>query len=190
MKSYAAIVVGVSAGGLEALSRVFPSLPWDFPLPIVVVQHVAPDSDGYLAAHLKRLGPLDVKEADEKETPRGGTIYVAPANYHLLVERDRTLSLSVDPWVNYARPSIDLLFQSASEAYGSELIGVIMTGANSDGARGLGEIEAAGGLAIVQDPKTAEAASMPSSAIAGTKKPVVLPLEEIAGFLTKVASHE
>lgn len=182
-KRYEAVVIGVSAGGLKALSTICSFLPADFPLSIIVVQHMHPNSDNFLAHHLNEICPVKVKQADEKERIESGVIYIAPPNYHLLIEEDKAFSLTVDAPVNFARPSIDVLFESAADVYGGYLIGIILTGANDDGSRGLKKIKESGGLTIVQDPKTAEAAAMPQAARAAAKPDHVLPLEEIGGYL-------
>lgn len=183
---YEAVVMGISAGGLEALSIILPCLPGDFSLPVIVVQHRHPNSDDYLTSSLNAKCPLTVKEADEKEIISAGRVYLAPPNYHLLVEEDRSFSLSVSERVNHARPAIDPLFETASDAYGAKLIGVILTGANDDGSQGLKRIKERGGLAIVQAPATAEVASMPKSAIMATKADYVLPLAEIGPLLVNL----
>ncbi len=179
------VVIGVSAGGFQALQIVLGELTSDFPLPILIVQHTSPGSGDYFARHLNQKCAIEVKEANEKELSQPGTVYLAPANYHLLLERDGTLSLSIEEKVNYARPSIDVLFDTASEAYGSDVIGVILTGANSDGSRGLKTIKAKGGIAIVQDPETAESAAMPQAAMEATEVDHLLPLSDISPFLKK-----
>jgi two-component system chemotaxis response regulator CheB len=144
-QQYKAVVVGVSAGGLEALSTIIPGLPEDFPVPVVVVQHRRSDSDGFLAVHLDEQSRLNVKEADDKEPIRPGTVYLAPAGYHLLVEGDGTFALSLDDRVNHCRPSIDVLFDSAMDAYEDRVIGVVLTGSNQDGCEGLKRIKQSGG---------------------------------------------
>ncbi len=183
--NYRAVVVGVSAGGLDALSRIVPGLPEGFPLPVIVAPHRHPDSDDFLAVHLDQISPLRVKEADDKEPIRPGTVYLAPAGYHLLVERDATLSLSVDERIHYCRPSIDVLFESAADVYEETLIGVVLTGANSDGSAGLKHVRQRGGLAVVQDPVTAQVAHMPLEAIAATTVDRILSAEGIAPFLVQ-----
>jgi two-component system chemotaxis response regulator CheB len=183
---YSAVVIGVSAGGMEALHAVLSVLPPDFPVPVIVVQHMAPHSDDFLAQYLNDRCQPHVKEADEKETMRPGVVYLAPANYHLLVEDDKTLSLAVTKRINYARPAIDVLFESAADAFGPELIGIVLTGANDDGSRGLKKIKDQGGLVIVQDPEEAVADIMPRAAIAATAVDHILPLEAIGHFLCKV----
>jgi two-component system chemotaxis response regulator CheB len=185
MQNYKLVVVGVSAGGLEALSAVIPSLPGDFPLPVVVVQHRRADSNDYLAASLDERSPLPVKEADDKEPLRPGTVYLAPADHHILIEEGGTLALSLDERVSHSRPSIDVLFDSAADVYEKQVIGVVMTGANSDGSQGLKHIKQCGGLAVVQDPDTAETDCMPREAIKATRVDQVLALDEIAPFLMK-----
>lgn len=185
--NYKAVVIGASVGGVNALQQVLAPLPVDFPLPILVVQHRVPAPNDFLAFSLNESCRLTVKEADEKELVKPGYVYVAPANYHLLVERDKTLSLTVDARVCYSRPSIDVLFETAADAYLSGLIGIILTGANHDGAAGLKKIQEKGGLAIVQDPATAESGVMPRSAIQGANVDRILSLAEIASFLAQLS---
>ena len=162
---YKAIAIGSSAGGLNALKRLLPALPEDLPASLFVVQHISPLSDNYMARFLDNISKIRIKEADEKEEIRPGTAYIAPPNYHLLIEEDHTLALSVEEKVNYSRPSIDVTFETAAYAYGSKLIGIVLTGANSDGAEGLLKIKESGGYTIVQDPDEAEHNVMPRSAI-------------------------
>jgi two-component system chemotaxis response regulator CheB len=185
-KDFKAVVIGVSLGGMEALKSIFESLPKRFPVPIIVVQHLSPHSNSYLAKYLDECCDILVKEAEEKEKVVAGTAYIAPPNYHLLIEKDETLSLSVEPKVNFARPSIDILFESAADTYGEKLIGIILTGANHDGSVGLKCIKKLGGLAIVQNPETAYMNLMPKSAINETEVDFILNLEEIAQKLIDV----
>ncbi|MBU1162547.1 MAG: chemotaxis protein CheB [Proteobacteria bacterium] len=180
---YEAIVIGVSSGGMITLDKILRHLPSDFALSIIIVQHQHPESDDFLARFLDARCSLTVKEADEKEIIMPGKIYIAPPNYHLLVEEDKTLSLSTNKRVNFARPSIDVLFESAADAFGEKLVGIILTGANEDGSRGLKKIKESGGLTIVQDPDTAEVDTMPKAAIASTKVDYILPLENIGPFI-------
>lgn len=182
-QQFAAIVMGSSAGGIKALSTVLESLPKNFPLPIIIVQHLHPNSNGYLVHILSAKSALRVKQAEEKEYIIDGVVYLAPPNYHLLIEEDRTFSLSLEERVNFSRPSIDVLFESAIYAYRHQLIGVILTGANSDGSSGLKKIKQVGGYAIVQDPNTAEAEAMPRSAIMATQVDKILPLDNIGSHL-------
>ncbi|WP_083773494.1 chemotaxis protein CheB [Desulfofarcimen acetoxidans] len=184
---YQAVVIGVSAGGFAALSFLLPSLPEDFSLPVIIVQHLHPASGSYIVQHLNNKCSLIVKQADEKESIKPGTVYLASPNYHLLVEEDRTFSLTVDNRVNYARPSIDVLFETAARAYGEKLIGIILTGSNNDGSKGLKRIKEGGGLAVVQDPLDAEVDSMPRAALAATAVDFILSLEQIASFLMSLS---
>ena len=164
-RNFSCVVIGVSSGGLDALTLLLTSLPGDFPVPIAVVQHEKADSGDLLAGILNRKTELTVRTAEEKEPVEIGKVYICPADYHLLIEENRTLSLSVEPKVNYARPSIDVLFQTAALAYANELIGIILTGASSDGAKGLSEVIRYGGYSIVQDPETAYSRFMPDAAL-------------------------
>lgn len=187
---YKAVVIGVSFGGIEALKKVLPLLVTDFPASIMVIQHLDPRADDFLATYLDNLCRIRVKTAEEKEKVKLGVAYLAPANYHLLVEDDHTLSLSVDEKVHFSRPAIDVLFESAADAYGPRLIGVILTGANQDGSKGLRIIKECGGLAVVQDPKSAAAPTMPEAALAATEVDYVLPLNEIGDFLNNIMGRE
>jgi two-component system chemotaxis response regulator CheB len=184
---YEAIVIGVSAGGMKALKTIFSSLLPDFALPVIIAQHRYPGTDNYLEKILDAQCQITVRQAEEKEKIEPGIIFIAPSNYHLLVEDDRTFSMSLEGRVNFARPSIDLLFNSAADVYGPKLIGIILTGANNDGSKGLKTIKERGGLTIVQDPETAEADSMPMAAIAKTKVDYIISLYEIGNFLNKIA---
>ncbi len=182
---YAALVIGASAGGTNAMQQILPHLPASFPIPIIVVQHLHPWQQGVALVH-HGGGALVMKDADEKELIRPGFVYFAPPNYHLLVERDRTLSLSIDPKVNYTRPSVDVLFESAADAYGANLIGIVLSGANNDGATGLHYIKQHGGLTIVQDPADAEVGYMPRAAIESTQPDHILTAAAILKFLNKL----
>ncbi len=183
---FKAIVIGVSLGGAKALQMILSALPEKFPVPIIIVQHISPHSDNYFVIHLNGLCKIKVKEAQEKEKAEAGTVYISPPNYHLLMEEDGTFSLSIEGRVNYSRPSVDVLFESAAYAYGTGLIGIILTGANNDGSKGLKKIQEEGGLAIVQDPKTAEAESMPKAAIAATETDYIVPLEKISELMIEL----
>lgn len=174
-----AVVIGASAGGVQALSQVLPALPADFPVPVLVVVHVPPRRDNALVDLFAGKCQLVVKEAEDKEPLVPGTIYFAPPDYHLLVEADATIALSSDEAVNHSRPAIDVLFESAADAFGAGLAGVIMTGANHDGAQGLRAVCAAGGFGIVQDPGTAEIATMPEAAISACPDAQVMALKDI-----------
>ena len=175
-----AIVIGSSTGGFYALKKIITSLPEGFSIPILIAQHISPNSDNFMAKYFDGLSHVLVKEADEKEPVLPGVVYIAPPNYHLLVEEDFTLTLSTEEKRNYARPSVDVLFESAAYAFGNKLIGVVLTGANQDGAKGLLTIKNFGGITIVQDPKEAEAYVMPQSALETANPDFVLSLSEIA----------
>jgi two-component system chemotaxis response regulator CheB len=181
-----AVVIGASAGALEALSVILPALPDGYALPVFVVVHVPPDKRSILADLFREKCRIPVREAEDKEPVRGGTIYFAPPNYHLLVEVDRSLSLSSDEPVLFSRPSIDVLFESAADAYGPALIAVVLTGASADGAQGLKAVVEAGGMAVVQDPAGAFAPAMPEAARAACPDARILSLKEIAGYLQEV----
>lgn len=187
-RNYDAVVIGCSFGGVAALERILPGLPADFPVPVVVVVHMGVEGINMLRDLLARHSRLRVVEAGELAAVAPGSVYVAPPGYHLLIEEDCTFSLSVDAKVSYARPSIDVLFESAADAYGERLIGVVLTGANSDGSHGLRAISAAGGLCLVQEPDTAEAREMPLAAIATGVVDHVVPLDNMAEYLIKAVS--
>jgi two-component system chemotaxis response regulator CheB len=182
---FEAVAIGISAGGLTVLKKLLSALPGDFSLSMIIIQHISPRSDASWIKALDRLSALSVKEAEEKDPIEKGCVYVAPANYHLLAENDKTLSLTIGERVNYARPSIDVFFETAAEAFKEKLIGIVMTGANNDGAKGLKTIKDHGGLTIVQDPATAEAAYMPNAAIAAARPHHILSPEDIIEFLIK-----
>lgn len=178
-----ALVIGGSAGSVSALLQLLPALPGGFPLPVLIVIHLPVDEDGALAGLLDLQCRLPVKEAEDKEALRPGVVFLAPAGYHLLVEPDFSLSLSDDEPVFFSRPSIDVLFESAADAYGSALAGVILTGGSQDGAQGLQAVHRAGGLTFVQSPGSAEAAAMPLAALAACPLARALPLPELAQAL-------
>lgn len=184
--AYKAIVIGASAGGLDAIKAILASLPGGIVVPIIIVLHTSPHSDNYIVKHLNEICQINVKEADEKEELFPGTAYIAPPNYHLLIEKDHTLSLTVDPKVSYARPSIDVLFESAAEVYNNDLVGIILTGANRDGSNGLRRIKELGGLAIVQEPKTAYADAMPRAAIEVSEVDFIVTLDKISSKLIEL----
>lgn len=186
---YAAVVIGVSAGGIEALKVLLPALPASFPLPIAIVQHRDRRSNGFLADYLNAMTTITVSEAEDKEPFCAAHAYLAPAGYHLLIESDRSLSLTVDERVNHSCPSVDVLFESAANVFAHSLIGIVLTGANADGARGLKTIKARGGLAVVQDPQTAAAMTMPRAALDATPVDHVVPLERIAPLLIQISTR-
>jgi two-component system, chemotaxis family, protein-glutamate methylesterase/glutaminase len=178
-----AVVVGASAGAVEALSVILPALPAAYPLPVLVVVHLPPDRKSVMPELFAAKCRVAVKEAEDKEPLAAGTVYFAPPDYHLLVEPDRRVSLSGDEPVLYSRPAIDVLFESAADAYGAALAGAVLTGASSDGARGLAAVCAAGGTAVVQDPAGAFATAMPHAARAACPAAAVMTLPQIAAFL-------
>jgi two-component system chemotaxis response regulator CheB len=185
--AYEIVVVGASWGGLHALSVLLGALPAGWALPVIVVQHRARTADNLLPELLQDLTTLPVCEVEDKQPLAGGCVYVAPPDYHLLVERGH-LSLSTDPLVRYSRPSIDVMFETAADSYGAGVIGIVLTGANDDGARGLERIAARGGYAIVQDPSSAESPAMPAAAWRAVPTARVLRLEEIVPHLVVLAS--
>ena len=182
-----AIVVGASAGGTSIIKELITAWEPGFP-PLIVVQHMAELHEQEWIDHLNALGRAPVKEADEKEHILQGHIYLAPGNYHLLIEKDHTFSLSADDKVNFARPSINVFFETAAEAYGSALAAIILSGGNDDGASGARAIRDRGGLVIVQDPETAFAPAMPQAAIAAADPQLVLPPAQILVTLKSLCS--
>ncbi len=185
-----AVVIGASAGGFEALFAVLKGLPASYPMPLVAVLHLPETHESRLAELFGYRLSLQVREARDKETLEAGVLYFAPSGYHLSIENDRSFSLSCEDRVNYARPSIDVLFASAADAYGKSLAAVLLTGANYDGAAGLAGIRIAGGLTIVQDPSTAEVATMPEAAIRRMTPDLILPLAEIHSLLRKLGEPQ
>lgn len=180
------IAIGSSTGGLKALQTLLSGLSPNFPVPVVIVQHRGTSENG-LCEYMARSSSLPVTEPEDKELVRSGRVYLAPRDYHLLIE-NRSFALSVDHAVAYARPSIDVLFDCVADEYGDKAIGVILTGANRDGARGLAKISSQGGVTLVENPETAASSEMPRAALADTKADWVLPLEEIAPCLNKLVS--
>lgn len=183
-KKYKAITIGVSKGGLEALISVLRSIPKDFPIPLIIAQHLSTTRVSGLALLLNAQTNITVQEARSSDKLMPATVYIAPSGCHLLVEPGETLYLSYKGPVNHATPSIDMLFKSASAVYGDSLVGVVLTGANSDGSQGLKIIKDTGGLAVVQDPKTAEADSMPRAAMAACSVDHSIALQDMGAFLT------
>jgi two-component system chemotaxis response regulator CheB len=179
------IVVGASLGGLHALSAMLGALPRDFPAPLVIAQHRAKDSPGELSGFLQDHSALPVSEVVDKAPITPARVYLAPADYHVLIEAG-AFALSTEGPVIHARPSIDVLFESAADVYAARAIGVILTGASQDGALGLARIKQRGGLALVQSPDTAECPVMPRAAIAATQVDWILPLADIAPQLISI----
>jgi two-component system, chemotaxis family, protein-glutamate methylesterase/glutaminase len=184
--AHSVVVVGTSWGGLAALTKLLGDLPADFGIPVVVVQHRSKDSERLLVQLLQDATELNVCEIEDKDPLRPGTVHVAPANYHVLIE-DGYASLTIEEPVRFSRPSIDVMFSSAADTYGAAAIGVVLTGANEDGARGLAHIVKRGGLALVQDPKTAEIPIMPQAAIREVPTGEVLQLESLGPRLVALS---
>ena len=183
MSGLRAVVIGASAGGVAVLFQVLGTLPSAFAIPVLCVLHLPDDRHSQLAGVLQRRLHRPVCEARDKERISGGQIYVAGPGYHLSVERDLTLSLSQEEPVHFSRPAIDFLFISAADAYGDSLLGVLLTGANEDGARGLAYIKNNGGRTIVQDPRDAKVALMPEAALALHQPDHILTLSGIGQLL-------
>ena len=183
---YAIVCAGTSWGGLVALRRILHDLGEAFTLPVVVIQHRHRDSDGLLADLLQDCTPRPVREVEDKDPVEPGRVYVAPANYHLLIDEGH-FALTTDPPVRFSRPSIDVTFSAAADEYGAGTIGLVLTGANADGAEGLRRIAESGGAAIVQDPDGAESPVMPRAALRAVPQARRLALEEIAPYLTSLA---
>lgn len=184
---FKAVVVGTSYGGLDALKLIFPRLDKDFPIPVIVVLHIGSHRNDVFVDYLNDICQLVVKEVDEGESILPGHIYFAPPNYHLLVNDNLTFALSADEKVNFSRPSIDVLFESAAWVYRKSLIGVILTGANSDGASGMKIIKRLGGTTIVQNPSGAISPVMPEFAIEASTPDFVLEIQDIAEKLIELA---
>jgi two-component system chemotaxis response regulator CheB len=185
-----AVVIGASAGGVEALVALLPTLPEGFRLPVFCILHLPADRESRLAELFNERLPLPVREAADKEPIAPGTVYFAGSGYHLSVEQDRTFSLSCEPPVHYARPAIDVLMESAADAYGPGLAGILLTGANHDGAEGMARIRARGGFTVVQDPLDAQVATMPRRAIEACEPNLVLPLAHICTLLPMLEMSE
>lgn len=180
-----AVVIGVSAGGIKALGVILPTLPADYPVPILIVIHLPPSRKSIIADLFEEKCALEVREAEDKEALSPGVVYFAPPDYHLLVEADHSISLSSEEPVMFSRPSIDVLFETAADAYGENLVGIILTGANPDGAQGLKAVAAAGGRVIVQSPGNAYATAMPEAALQSCPEAMAMELEDIAVYLQK-----
>ncbi|MEO6276241.1 chemotaxis protein CheB [Roseateles sp.] len=182
------IVIGASAGGVAALLALLTPLPASYALPIVALLHLLPRHDSQLGHVLAQRLALPVHEPQDKEPVQAGHVYVASADYHLLIEADRCFAFSNEPPVSFSRPSIDVLMTAAADAYGAALAGVLLTGANMDGAEGMAAIQARGGLTIVQDPQDADVPTMPEAAIARSRPDHILPLRAIGPLLLQLAA--
>jgi len=187
LKLYDAVVIGGSSGSTDVLKKLIPSLYGQLKMAVIVVYHIHPDSGDYMVKYLDERSELTVKQAEDKEAIEPGVVYIAPPNYHLLVERTRSIALSIDEPVNYSRPSIDALFESAADAYAEKLVGIVLSGANTDGSLGLRYIKDRGGLAIVQTPETAQMDTMPRGALSATSVDHILDPDDIIKFLNRIA---
>lgn len=185
----AAVVIGGSAGAIEALGILLPSLPAGYRLPVVVVVHIPPHMPSLLVEVFERRCAAKVCEIEDKARMTAGTIFFAPPDYHVLIEDEGTFALSVEPQVHWSRPSIDVLFESAARALGRRVVGVLLTGANDDGVHGLRAIKDAGGLTIAQDPAEAAVPAMPASAIRVGAATRVLRLTGIGAFLLELGAQ-
>lgn len=183
-----AVAIGGSAGAVQALLKILPALPADYPHAVLVVVHVPPGRDNALVPLFQTRSRIAVKEAEDKEPVQASVVYFAPSDYHLLVEPDETLSLSSDELVNMSRPAIDVLFESAADAFGPRLTAVILTGANGDGAEGLRAVVAAGGGAVIEDPATAFAAAMPQAALDACHDAALMTVDAIAAHLVRLGA--
>lgn len=187
-RSFDAVVIGASAGGVAALLDILPGLPADAPLPIVVVVHMMQDRQSHLAEVFGQRMAMAVAEAADKQPVAAGTVYFAPAGYHLSLEEERCFSLSCEAPHNFSRPAIDFVMASAADVYGPALAGILLTGANHDGAAGLAAIGEAGGLTVVQHPDDAQVDVMPRAAIRLRAPDLVLPLRDIRALLAALAA--
>ena len=183
-----AVIIGGSAGSLEVLIKTLPELSADIDFPIIIVVHRKQGMDSLLTELLAKKTVLNVKEADEKEPILNGTIYIAPSNYHLLIETDYTFSLDYSEKVNFSRPSIDVTFQSAALAYKGGLVGLLLSGSNADGVNGLITISKYNGVSLVQDPSSAQVSYMPEQAILRANVANVLKIEEISVYINSLIS--
>jgi len=184
-----AVVIGASAGGVDALFQLFGGLPAGFSLPMIAVLHLPEDHESQLVDLFARRLEIPVREARDKAPIEAGTLYFATAGYHLSIEQDLTFALSREAPRNFSRPSIDILFDSAADAYRGELAGILLTGANQDGAEGLAHIHREGGLSLVQDPAEAAVATMPEAAIALHAPDYILPLRELHALLARLGAQ-
>jgi two-component system chemotaxis response regulator CheB len=185
---FSAVVIGTSAGGTQVLTQILPGLPANFPLPVIIVQHLHPLQSGASLIYAGCGSALKLKDADEKEVLRAGFVYFAVPNYHLLIEADHSLSFSIDPRVHFTRPAVDVLFESAAYVYGASLIGIVLSGLNQDGAAGLRRIKQRGGLTIVQDPAEAEFNAMPLAAIDAATPAHILKADGILHLLISLTT--
>ena len=188
-REFEAVVIGASAGGVDALATLLSALPASFGAAVIVVLHLPANNESLLPRVLAHHSALPLREASDKESVDSATVHVAPPGYHLLVEPGRTFALSIDEPVHFSRPSLDVLFESAAHTYRDALLGIVLTGANADGAEGLAVIRELGGAAWVQAPETAYASAMPEAAIAVAGADRILPLNEMAAQLAQLTTR-
>jgi len=190
INNFKAIVIGASAGGLKVLSLLLPALPANIPTAIIIVSHRMDTPDTFLTDYLAKICSIPVIDAEHLDPIKPSTVYIAPPGYHLLIADDYCFNLTVDDRVNASRPSIDVTFETAAEVYGEKLIGIVLTGANSDGAVGLAKIKQLHGYTIVQDPLTAESSFMPNAAITKTKVDFIGTVPQIAAKICALCDVE
>ena len=183
MKGAKALIIGGSAGSLDVLLKVLPQVSPDISFPIIIVVHRKHGADSLLPSLLSSRTRLKVKEVDEKEKILAGTVYIAPSDYHLLIEQDQTFSLDYSEKINYSRPAIDATFQTAAEVYGPKLVCLLLSGSNADGVSGLKTVKAWGGTTAIQDPDTAQVAYMPAQAKLNVEIDAVLSIEDMGEFI-------
>ncbi len=182
------IAIGCSAGGVESLRTLLPIVKEQFPASVVVIQHRSADSPQILQNYFSLICNTQVQEPDDKQPIQKGVIYFAPTNYHLLIDDHRNFNLSIDPLVNYSRPSIDVFFESAAQVFGPRMLGIILSGANQDGALGLKAVADHGGSVLVQDPQTAEYKEMPKAAVAHVTEQSIVTVEQIRNYFSELGS--
>lgn len=189
MSTPQALIIGGSAGSLDVLLKVLPALKSEIDFPIIIVVHRKQGMDSLLTDLLANRTSLKVKEADEKEQILSGTVYIAPSDYHLLIEKDFTFSLDYSEKVNYSRPAIDVTFQSAAEVYGTGLVCLLLSGSNADGTNGLITVSQFGGVILVQEPSSAQVSYMPDQAIARVNVKTILKIEEMADYINSISTN-
>ncbi|WP_113660921.1 chemotaxis protein CheB [Pedobacter nanyangensis] len=186
MKRAAALVIGGSAGSLDVLLKILPEISPKIDFPIIIIVHRKQGTDSLLSDLLSYRTKLKVKEADEKEKINQGYVYIAPSDYHLLIEKDLTFSLDYSEKINYSRPSIDVTFQTAADAYGNQLVCLLLSGSNADGVNGLISAKKNGGITLVQDPESAQVTYMPEQAILRANVSAILKIEEMANYINSL----
>ena len=188
MKKIGALVIGGSAGSLDVLLKILPEINPNLDFPIIIVVHRKQGTDSLLSDLLSHRTELKVKEADEKEKINKGYVYIAPSDYHLLIEKDYTFSLDYSEKINYSRPSIDVTFQTAADAYGEQLVCLLLSGSNADGVNGLISVKKNGGITLAQDPDSAQVTYMPEQAILRANVTDILKIEQMANYINSLNS--